>query len=180
MLHVAKRYWWLMLLRGVLAILLGLFCFFNPLAAAITMVTVWAVFALVDGITALWFAMSGSTGEHRWLLILQGVIGILFGIWVLMAPGFATLGLVALIAAWSLVIGVLQIAFGFAYRKEITGEFWIILSGIITVIFGIYLLANPAAGLISILWIMGAYAIIFGVMLVAFALRIRQAPARAI
>ena len=104
---------------------------------------------------------------------LQGLIGLAAGIITLIMPGVTALGLLIAIAAYSLVVGVLQIAAAIKLRQEIEGEFWLGLSGVISILFGMFIIARPGEGALAVIWIIGTYALIFGVFLVSFAFRIK-------
>jgi uncharacterized membrane protein HdeD (DUF308 family) len=104
---------------------------------------------------------------------LQGLIGLAAGILTLLMPGVTALGLLIAIAAYSLVVGVLQIAAAIKLREEIEGEFWLGLSGLVSILFGMFIIARPGEGALAVIWIIGAYALIFGVFLISFAFHIK-------
>jgi uncharacterized membrane protein HdeD (DUF308 family) len=168
-----SKYWWTFLLRGLLAIAFGILAFVNPAITLASLVLVWGAYALADGVISLYSLITGQTDSDRWLVGLQGVIGVAAGLITLFKPGVTALGLLIFIAAWSLATGVLQIVTAIRLRKEITGEFWMALSGVISVLFAFFILASPEAGALALIWIIGTYALIFGVFLVAFAFRIK-------
>ncbi len=176
--HLAKH-WWVFLLRGIAAILFGLFAYLMPGLTLATLVLFWGGYAFADGVIALWSAWKGDgKKDDRWLLGLQGVIGLAAGIITIAAPGATAVGLLIAIAAWSLVTGVLQIAAAVRLRDEIEGEFWLGLSGVLSVLFALFIMARPGEGALAITWLIGFYAILFGVAMVAFAFRIkREIPA---
>ena len=172
------RHWWIFLLRGAFAILFGVMAIAWPHITIVSLVLVWGAYAFADGIISLYTAVSGQThGDDRWLVALQGAIGVIASLIAFFMPGITALGLLIAIAAWSLVVGVLQIVAAIRLRHEITGEFWLGLSGLISVLFAFFVMANPGQGAIAIIWVIGAYAIIFGVMLIAFAFRIKEKAA---
>ena len=169
------KYWWVFLLRGIFGVLFGVLAFVLPGLTLATLVLVWGAYAFADGIFSLWSAASGSAhGDDRWLVGLQGIIGLAAGIITLIMPGATAIGLLIAIAAWSLVVGVLQIAAAIKLRKEIEGEFWLILSGLISIAFGVFLVARPGAGALSVLWVIATYAIVFGAILIVLAFRVRS------
>ena len=129
---------------------------------------------MVDGIFALYASATGGTkpGDH-WLVGLQGLIGLAAGILTLLMPGVTALGLLIAIAAYSLVVGVLQIAAAIKLREEIEGEFWLGLSGLVSILFGMFIIARPGEGARAGIWIIGAYAMVVGVFLLSFAFRIK-------
>jgi uncharacterized membrane protein HdeD (DUF308 family) len=170
-----SQYWWVFLVRGLFAILFGILAFVLPGITLATLVLVWGIYALADGLIALYGAVTGRThGEDRWLLGLQGVIGVAAGLITLFLPAATAIGLLIAIAAWILAIGVLQIYAAIKLRKEIEGEFWLGLSGVVSVLFALFLIARPGEGALALVYIIGIYAIVFGAMLIGFAFRIRN------
>jgi len=168
------KYWWVFLLRGLFSVIFGVLAFVMPGLTIATLVIVWGAYALVDGIFALYASATGGTkpGDH-WLVGLQGLIGLAAGVITLIMPGVTALGLLIAIAAYSLVVGVLQIAAAIKLREEIEGEFWLGLSGLVSILFGMFVIARPGEGALAVIWIIGGYAIIFGVFLISFAFRIK-------
>jgi uncharacterized membrane protein HdeD (DUF308 family) len=164
--------WWMLLLRGLLAVLFGIVAFAMPVWTILVLTTVFAAFALIDGIIAV------MAGVHaRWpLLIVLGVIGILAGLFAFFYPGPTAVTLLFIIAAWAIVRGAAEIAAAVQLRKVIPNEWSLILGGIFSVLFGVLLFANPAAGAISVIWIIGTYAIIIGLLLVYAAFRVKNHP----
>jgi uncharacterized membrane protein HdeD (DUF308 family) len=168
------KYWWIFLLRGIFSVVFGVLAFVMPGLTIATLVIVWGAYALVDGIFSLYASATGRTHtDDHWLVGLQGLIGLAAGILTLLMPGVTALGLLIAIAAYSLVVGVLQIAAAIKLRKEIEGEFWLGLSGLVSILFGMFIIARPGEGALAVIWIIGAYALIFGVFLIAFAFQIK-------
>jgi uncharacterized membrane protein HdeD (DUF308 family) len=174
--YVAK-YWWVYLLRGIFGIIFGVLAFVMPAITLASLVIFWGAYSFADGIIALWAAITGGTtdSDNHWLVGLQGVIGVAVGVITFLMPMVTGLGLLIVIAAWSLAIGVLQVVTAVRLRKEITGEFWLGLSGLVSILFAFFIIARPGQGALAIVWIIGSYAIIFGIMLVAFAFRVKNA-----
>ena len=169
------KYWWIFLLRGIFGVVFGVLAFVMPGLTITTLVLVWGAYALVDGVFSLWASATGNTkADDHWLVGLQGLIGLAAGILTLLMPGVTALGLLIAIAAYSLVVGVLQIAAAIKLREEIEGEFWLGLSGLVSILFGMFIIARPGEGALAVIWIIGAYAIIFGVFLISFAFRIKS------
>jgi uncharacterized membrane protein HdeD (DUF308 family) len=150
--------WWLFALRGLLALLFGIFAVVWPGPALATFVLVFGVWAFIDGIDALALAV---TGWRSWQLALAGLVGIAIGLLTFFRPGVTAIGLYTAFAAWSIARGVLEIAVAIELRKEITGEWWLVLGGISSIVFGVLLVALPAAGILALAWLIGVYAIIF-------------------
>jgi uncharacterized membrane protein HdeD (DUF308 family) len=175
-----SKYWWVFLLRGIFGVIFGILAFLMPGITLATLVLVWGIYALADGIVSLWSAMSGKTyGRDRWLVGLQGVVGAIAGVITLLLPTITAIGLLIAIAAWILIIGVMQIVAAVRLRKEIEGELWLGLSGLLSVLFALLLIFRPGAGALALVFLIGAYAFAFGVVLIIFAFRIRnEAPAQ--
>jgi uncharacterized membrane protein HdeD (DUF308 family) len=169
--------WWLFALRGVLALLFGLFAVFSPVAALVTFVLIFGVWAFIDGIHALALAL---TGWRSWQLVLVGLVGIAVGLFTFFRPDITAIGLYAAIAAWSIARGVLEIVVAIQLRKEITGEVWMVLAAIVSIVFGVLMVALPAAGALALGWLIGVYALTVGVMLLVLSGRLYRLrhPAR--
>lgn len=172
------KYWWVFLLRGIFAILFGVIAWLWPGLTLETLVLFFGAFALVSGVFQVFAAFAGrSQHEQWWLLLLEGLLGIAVGFLTWRAPGITALALVLYIAAWALVTGVLEIVAAIRLRKEIEGEFWLGLSGLLSVGFAVLLMISPGAGALALLWIIAAYAVVFGVFLILLAFRVRRAAA---
>ena len=170
-----RRNWWLLALRGLAAVLFGVLAFAWPGITLLTLIWLFGAFALVNGILSLVLATKAPKGYPRFgSLILGGLLGILAGLLTFVMPGITALGLLILIAAWALVTGILEIVAAIKLRKTITGEWMLILAGLASVAFGVLLILQPAAGaLVMVLWI-GAYALVFGILLFVLAFKMRS------
>jgi uncharacterized membrane protein HdeD (DUF308 family) len=168
--------WWLLLLRGIAAIAFGILAIFWPGITLLALAYLFAAYALVDGVCALGAAIFGHTGGMvpRWWLAVVGVIGILAGIVAFALPGMTALFLLLLIATWAIIIGVLEIVGAIHLRKEIEGEWWLIISGALSILFGVILFVQPGAGALALIWVIGLYAILAGASLIALAYRLRN------
>jgi uncharacterized membrane protein HdeD (DUF308 family) len=167
--------WWVLLLRGIVAVLFGILAITSPGITLAILVLLFGVYAVVDGCFALFAAIGGwSHREDRWLLLLEGFIGIGAGILTLRAPGITTMTLLFFIAAWALATGVLRIVAAIRLRKEITGEFWLVLSGIASVVFAFLVMTNPAAGALAMAWLIGWYALFLGATLVMLSIKLHK------
>jgi uncharacterized membrane protein HdeD (DUF308 family) len=167
--------WWLVLLRGIVSILFGLVAFAWPGLTLVTLVLFYGAFALVDGVIALVSAFTGGAKPvPTWWLVLAGLAGIGAGIITFFWPGGAALVLVTFIGAWALVHGIFEIVGAIKLRKEIDNEWWLILAGIISVLFGLLVLAAPIPAAIGLVWALAAYSIAFGVLLVGLSFRLRK------
>ena len=168
------RNWWTVALRGAIAIIFGLAALFWPNITLTALIFIFAAFVLVSGVLlAIAAFRDGLNHTHAWLMLLEGVIGIAIGIMAFVWPGITALVLLYIIAAWAIVTGVLEIIAAIQIRKEIQNEWLLAIAGIASVLFGVLLIVWPIAGALAILWIIGAYAIIFGILLLILAFRLR-------
>jgi len=174
MLLLAKN-WWAFLLRGILALIFGIVAIFFPAAAFLALVLVFGAFAFVDGVFALVSAFtSNARSENWWWLILEGIVGLGIGILTIIQPAAMGEAWLILIAAWALITGILEIITAVRLRKIIQGEFWLILGGIISVLFGLAVAFYPQAGALAIALLIGLYAIFFGAIFIALGLKLRS------
>ena len=176
-LPVLAKYWWLLLLRGIAAIMFGILAFAWPGITLVTMVLFWGAFMLIDGVLALLNAIMGHDKGSRWWLALIGVAGIAAGILVFAQPGVAIVVLLMFIAAWSIVLGVFQIIGAIRLRKEIDNEWMLIVGGVLSVLFGAVLVIAPLAGILALVWVIGVYAIVFGILMVMEAFKLKKLQA---
>ena len=172
---ILSRHWWVLLLRGLLAIAFGLFTWSQPGISLATLIMLFGAFAMADGIFGVWSAFTGRDHhEHWWVLLFEGLIGMGAGLIALFAPAAATLALLFIVATWAIVRGVLQIIVAIRLRKEIEGEWLLVLGGLVSVVFGGFLITHPEAGVLGLLWLIGFYAVSAGLLLVALSLRVRN------
>ncbi|MEW6454816.1 MAG: HdeD family acid-resistance protein [Pseudomonadota bacterium] len=174
MLHALAKNWWLVLLRGLCAITFGILAFAWPGITLVTLVLLYGGFALADGILAIAAAVIGGHPAPRWWLAVMGLLGISAGILTFAWPAITALVLLMLIAFWAIATGVMQIIGAIKLRKVIDNELFLIFGGILSVIFGIVMLAQPGAGALALVLVIGGYAIVYGVLLIAFALRLHR------
>lgn len=175
MAHGLARNWWMLALRGVLAIVFGILVFFSPALAWVVVIGLFAAFALIDGVLAITAAVVGHEhGRKWWALVLEGVVGLGAGILTLAWPEVTGLLLLYFIGFWAVFTGVLEIAAAIQLRKEIEGEWALALAGVLSIGFGLAILLVPSAGALAVAWVIGAYAIIFGVLMLAVAMRLRR------
>lgn len=167
--------WWLLLLRGIVAVIFGLLTFIWPGLTLLTLVLLFGIYALLDGIFSL---VAAVLGRHKssplWWLIVSGLISLAAGIFTFLYPQVTALVLVIFIGAWALVRGIFEIVGAIRLRKEIDNEWLLIAIGILSVIFGIAILVSPGAGALALVWVIGAYAIIFGLPMIWLAFRLRK------
>ena len=174
LIHALAKNWWLEVLRGVAAIIFGILALANPGIALVTLVLLWGIYALIDGVLAIAAAVMGGNPMPRWWLAIVGLAGIGAGVMTFVYPVITAFVLLIFIAVWAIVLGIFEIYGAIKLRKEIEGEWFLILSGALSVLFGLLLLARPGAGALAVIWIIGAYAIILGVIYVIFGLKLRK------
>lgn len=182
---VLARNWWALALRGLLAMLFGVLTFFWPRISLVSLVLLFGSFMLVDGLLAVITAFRAAEGARWWALLLSGLVGIAMGALTLIWPGITALILLYLVAGWAIGRGIFEILGAIRLRKQITGEWLWVLSGITTVLFGVLLVIWPRVGALVVIWLVGAFAFISGGMLLGLAFRLRswgrtvnQAPGR--
>lgn len=173
MLLVYRHSWWTLALRGLAAVIFGLLTFFMPGLTLAVLVYLFGAYALVDGILAIAAGIKSRESKRWWVLLIQGILGFIAGVLTFVLPGITALVLLGMIAGWAIVTGVLEIVAAIQMRKYITGEWLLALSGVASVLFGVALLINPAIGLLTLALIIGAYAVVFGVLLLLLGFRLR-------
>src|SRR5215204_5862712 len=175
MLHALTKFWWLVLLRGIAAIVFGVLAFVWPGLTLLTLILLYGAYALVDGVFALIAAFTGGAKPvPTWWLIVVGLCGIAAGLVTFFWPGVTALVLIFFIGAWAIAHGIFEMVGAIKLRKEIDNEWWLILAGALSVIFGVIVLAAPGAGALALVWLIGAYSLVFGILLVGLSLRLRK------
>jgi uncharacterized membrane protein HdeD (DUF308 family) len=175
MLTQLSRNWWAVALRGVLAILYGVLALLWPRLTIEILVLFFGAYMLVDGVFAVIAAFTNRTGHDSWwVLLLEGLVGIAAGLVTFLSPGLTTIVLLFIISFWAIVTGVLEIIAAIRLRKEIHNEWLLAFSGVVSLALGVLLLIFPAAGALTIAWIIGLYAIFFGAMLLGLGFRLRR------
>jgi uncharacterized membrane protein HdeD (DUF308 family) len=168
------RNWWVLLVRGILAILFGILALMNPVITLGVLVILFAAYATADGIFSIIMSLATRAEYHGWRwLFVSGVAGIIIGVLSFLWPGVTAVLLLYWILAWLVVTGAFQVVAGIRLRNRITGEFWLILGGVLSIVFGLYLMAHPAAGALAMLWMIAYFAITFGVLMIFCAFRVR-------
>jgi uncharacterized membrane protein HdeD (DUF308 family) len=176
---ILHRTWWALLLRGIAAMAFGILTWIQPGISLAALVVLFGAYSLMDGILGVWTAFAGrDEHEHWWVPLLGGLLGIGVGVLTFCAPGVTALALLFYIAIWAIATGVLQIVAAIRLRKEMEGEWMLILGGLASVTFGVILMASPGAGALGVLWLIGTYAVVFGVLLVMLALKVRRFGSR--
>jgi uncharacterized membrane protein HdeD (DUF308 family) len=169
------RDWWVILVRGVAAVLFGILAFILPGLTLFALVLLFGIYALIDGVTCFVRAVSAGRQGQSWIwLVVGGVISIAAAIVAFSWPGETALILVYIIAVWAILTGISEIIAGIGLRREITGEWLLILGGVVSVLFGVLVFLRPGAGALAIVWLIGFYAIVLGVQRIALAFRVRE------
>ncbi|HEU5248110.1 MAG TPA: HdeD family acid-resistance protein [Candidatus Udaeobacter sp.] len=178
MIETLKRHWWVPVIRGIAAIVFGVIAFTHPVMAIATLVLFFGAWVLIDGIFRVVGAIGHRASDPDWgWHIVIGIIGIIVGLLTFHAPQITALALVIYIAAWALMIGASEIAIAVKLRREIKGEWFLILMGLASIVFAILLLWNPVAGAAAVIWLIAWYAVVMGVLAIFFGFRLRSLPA---
>jgi uncharacterized membrane protein HdeD (DUF308 family) len=168
------RNWWLLLLRGLAAVIFGVLAIMSPLLAATVLVLFFGAYALVDGVIAIYASLTHREGHDRWwVLLLEGLVGIAAGVLTFTYPRLTAVVLLYFIAAWAVLTGILEIAAAARLRREIEGEWLMVVSGVLSVLFGILVAIFPAISMVAVVWLIAIYAILFGLLLITLGLRVR-------
>jgi uncharacterized membrane protein HdeD (DUF308 family) len=170
---LAER-WWVWLLRGIVAILFAVLAFAQPGITLASLVLLYGAYALVDGC----FAVSAGIMTKTWGLILSGVLGIVAGILTFAYPGITALVLLYIIAFWAILTGILEIIAAVRFRKEIENEWMLLIGGALSVLIGLWMIARPGVGALSVIWLIGCYALLYGILMIALAFRLKGLGAR--
>jgi uncharacterized membrane protein HdeD (DUF308 family) len=171
----------LLLVRGIVGVVIGIVAFAWPGVTIAALVVIFGVYALIDGVTNLMLGLTRRTAHGRaWVHALQGIVGIAAGVLTFIWPGVTALVLIFFIASWAIVTGAIEVAAAIKLRKEISGEWMLALSGLLSIAFGVLVFAFPFAGAVGISWVLGTYAIIGGVVLIALGVRLRSMVAVAL
>jgi uncharacterized membrane protein HdeD (DUF308 family) len=174
-LHAVARTWWLWLIRGIAAIIFGLLAFVWPGLTWITIAILFGAYALVDGIFAIVAAVRAVEHQQRWWpFLLEGLVGILIAAITWYDIRITIAALYLTIAAWAFITGILEIVAAVQLRKHISNEVWLIIGGIASIAFGVLLLLFPIIGALTVIYIIAAYAIVFGIIMISFAFRLRS------
>lgn len=175
MLDVLSRNWWIFLVRGLIATVFGIMALVWPELTLTTLILLFGFYAIFDGVVAISNGFANRHDrDHRWANILIGLAGILAGVLVIVLPGLSAIALMLLIAAWMIVIGVLQIAFAIRLRAVIANEWFLGASGLLSVLLGLYFMIFPGSGALALVTVIGIFAILFGALLIVFSLRLRS------
>src|SRR5215510_400589 len=170
---VLIRNWWALALRGALAVLFGVVAFVMPGLTVAFLIALFGAYALIDGVLAIVAGVKAAERHERFgSLLLRGILGIAAGLVAFILPGATAVVLTLMIAAWAIVTGVLEIVAA-VHLHRAHGEWLLIANGILSVLFGLFLVIAPALGILTLVWIIGAYGIVFGVIMLVLAYRLR-------
>lgn len=177
--RLLSRFWWMILLRGVCAVLFGIAAFAWPGLTLASLTMLFAAYALVDGVFNVTHAVAYRREIESWgLVLIEGLCGIAFGVLAFMSPELTTAigGLIVAfyLAAWAISTGLMRIVMAVRLRKEIEGEWLLGLSGAISILFGVFIMARPAVGVLGLLMFVAVWAIVLGLCLIVFAIKVRK------
>jgi len=177
LIETLKRHWWVPVIRGIAAIVFGVIAFAYPGLTVAMLVLFFGAWVLVDGVFRVVGAIGHRASDKEWGFdLIIGIVGIIIGFLTFHAPQITALALIIYIAAWALMIGATEIALAIKLRREIKGEWFLILMGLVSIVFAVMLLWNPAVGAAALIWIMAWYAVILGVLGIIFGFRLRSLP----
>src|SRR6267378_8369013 len=177
LIETLKRHWWVPVLRGIAAIVFGVIAFVYPGLTVAVLVLLFGAWILVDGVFRVIGAIGHRASDRDWGFdLIIGIMGIIIGFLTFHAPQITALALIIYIAAWALMIGATEIALAIKLRREIKGEWFLILMGLVSIVFAVMLLWNPAVGAAALIWIMAWYAVILGVLGIILGFRLRSLP----
>jgi uncharacterized membrane protein HdeD (DUF308 family) len=174
MLEKITHNWWMFAVRGLVAVIFGVAALIWHQQVLQAMVLVFGAFALVDGILNVSAGLSSAPFFNRWwALVLEGVVGILFGLMAIFLPAITVLALLYFVAAWAIITGILEIVAAIEFRRVLPNEWMLILAGVLSMVFGVLLFVFPGAGMVSMVWLIGIFAIVYGISEMVFAFRLQ-------
>jgi len=175
MIEALKRNWWVLVIRGICGIVFGVIALAYPGLALATLVLLFGAWVLIEGVFRIVGATAGRASDPDWgFHLIIGILGVLVGFLTFRAPGITALALIIYIAAWALMIGAAEIGLAIKLRKEVKGEWLLVLMGLASIAFAVLLLWNPVPGALVLLWLIASYAIVFGVLTIFFGFRLRS------
>ena len=168
-------YWWMTLIRGIVAVIFGVAALVWPTITLIALLTIFGIFMLIEGIITFVSAFRASREETSWWwLVIEGVVDFIIGVAVFAIPGITTVALLYFIAAWAIIAGAIKIITALQNRREISGVWLYGLGGLISLIFGLAVLTNPGIGAVAIVIAVGLFAISIGILNFAFSFVLRD------
>ena len=173
-----RRYWWLFLIRGLFGIALGVFALIFPGATLAVAVILIGAYLIFDGVVAIWKSFSVMRSDaHWWVLLLEGILGVVVGLVIFVWPGLSILSLAYLVGYWAIITGVLAIVTAFRLRTHVPGEWLYVVFAVVSIVFGFFVLLAPATGLVYIVLMIAIYGFVIGATMIALAFRARSLPA---
>jgi uncharacterized membrane protein HdeD (DUF308 family) len=177
MFEVLTRRWWIFLVRGIAAVVFGILALSWPGAALVALTVLFGAYAFVDGLLALFAAASGADRSRWWIFLIEGLVGLIVAFFVATEPVLSAISLLWVIAFWAIVTGVMEIIAGVQMRDHVKSEVLYIIAGVLSVALGIWIMRDPAAGVVAVAWIIAYYAILFGILQIGLAFRLRHVHA---
>lgn len=172
--------WWVPVIRGVAAILFGVLAIVAPGTSLLALVILWGAYALVDGVLNLMLATRRSgTGQSWGWLLFEGLVSVAAGVLTFAWPRMTALALLTVIAVWAVLTGTAKVVTAIGLRRQISSEWTLAVSGVLSILFGVLLLLRPGAGALALVWMIGGYAIIFGALLIGLGFRLNRWAGRA-
>jgi uncharacterized membrane protein HdeD (DUF308 family) len=175
---LCKRTWWVFLIGGIALVIFGVLAFLNPGVALLALATFFAAAVLVHGAFNVVGAIQQRGKDGWWILLLIGILGVLVGGFALLNPPVSMMAFIYLVAFQAILLGVFLVMLGYKLRKATTREWILYLTGALSILFGILVVANPAAGSVSIVYTIAMWAVIIGVLKVIFAFKAKNLPER--
>ena len=175
MIQLVSKYWWAFALRGLLAVIFGVMALSWPGLTLIVLVYVFGIYVVIEGALSIIAAFGKRGAKNWWVVLIEGIAGVVFGILTISWPGITAILLLVFIGIWALATGILEIFAAIRLRKEIRGEWRLAVSGIVSLVFGLILMFRPGAGALGMIWVIGIYAIVFGISLILLGFKVRKA-----
>jgi uncharacterized membrane protein HdeD (DUF308 family) len=175
---LCRRTWWVFLIGGLASVCFGLLAFVNPGVALFVLATFFAAYLLVDGISNVIGSVQNRQKDGWWIMLLIGILGVLVGGYALLNPPLSMLAFIFLVAIEAIVLGVFLVMLGYKVRQATTREWILYAMGAVSILFGIFVLMNPAVGSVKIIYAIAIWAIIIGVLKVMFAFKVKSLPER--
>ena len=173
MLQTLAQNWWAIVLRGIFAVLFGLGTFFWPGITLAVLVLLYGGYLFIDGVLAVLWSLMRRQGSFSWGVFLAGLASLAAGVLTLLLPGVTAILLLYLIAVWAIVRGIFEILAAFHLRRELRNEWLLALNGVLSVLFGVVLIVAPGAGALAVLWLIGSFAIVVGILMIALGFRLK-------
>ena len=175
MLELSARNWWVYVVRGVVALIFGLYAWFMPGLAMKILLMFFGIFVLIEGIFSIIGSIAGRKySDVWWLVLLEGIAGLILGLLTLTRPEFVATVIVLFIAIWAIWGGIFRIVAAIRLRKELDSEWLLIFGGAVSILFGLMLLKHTGAGIVAISWMIAFFASMFGVLLISFGIKVRK------